>query len=198
MTRKCPICKKKYSPKYNSLQPVCNDFDCLAKFVKKQRLAKVKADKQKSKDFKQRYQTEDVGYQHKLTQKVFNQLRVLEEKIWFRDRGVEPSCISCSGTKMDWCCGHFKTRGAQGGLRYDRRNTFIQCNFRCNRNLSGNIEGNKTTHGYKKGLILRFGEQEGQAIIDYCDTHTSPGEWNWLDLKIFRAECSARIRELQI
>jgi len=194
--RTCPECKHKYSPKFNSLQPTCNNLECLVTFVKKQRVAKVKADKQKSKEFKQKHRIEDVGYQKELTQPVFNRMRVLEELAWFAERNIEPYCISCGKTHRKWSCGHLKTVGAQSGLRFDRQNTFLQCWWRCNKNLSGNIEGNKTTHGYKKGLILRFGEEEGQSIINYCDTHTSPGEWNWLDLKIFRAECNAKIRKL--
>jgi len=180
------------------MQPTCNDFVCMAKHAKKSREKTCKAKAEEDKAFIQRVKIEDVDYQKGLTQIVFNKMRVLEEKLWFQERGIEPYCISCGKTHMDWCCGHFKTRGSQSNLRFDRRNTFLQCNWRCNKNLSGNIEGNKTTHGYKKGLILRFGQAEGQAIIDYCDTNTSPVKWYWEDLKNFRAECNARIRSLNL
>ena len=189
----CPICKQKFVPKFTTLQPTCNEFKCIAAHATK---ARIKKETQSQKEFKQKHLIETIGYQHKLTQPVFNRMRLLEEKNWFRERGIEPYCISCGKTKMDWCCGHFKTVGSQGNLRYDRRNTFLQCNFRCNNNLSGNIEGNKDTPGYKKGLILRFGQEAGQAIIDYCEVNTAAVKWHWEDLKNFRKECNLRIREL--
>ena len=69
-----------------------------------------------------------LNWQHKQTQPRFNRMRVLQELKWFRDRGLEPTCISC-GKPLggdQWCCGHFKTRGAQSGLKYDPMNAYIQ------------------------------------------------------------------------
>ena len=63
--------------------------------------------------------------------------------------------------------------------------------------LSGNIEGTRTTVGYKQGLIERFGEAEGQRILDYCETTTAPVKWTCDYLISFRAECSAAIRDLE-
>lgn len=172
----------------------------MAKHSTRTRIKAEKARKQKDKAFKQKHQIETIPYQHKLTQPVYNKMRVLEEKLWFSDRGLEPYCISCGKRYVvgnpDWCNGHFKTRGSQGNLRYDPRNCYLQCNWKCNRNLSGNIEGNKTSHGYKKGLILRFGQVEGQSIIDYCERTTAPVKWDWYELQEFRRECNARIRLL--
>jgi len=198
--RTCRICKDNYEAKYSSLQPVCNNPACMGEHArntrikanKKEQLAKRKEDKA----FKQKHLIEKLGYQHNLTKPVFNRMRVLEEKLWFVEKGLEPRCISCGKPNMDWCCGHFKSVGHQGGLRYDRRNTYLQCNRACNESLSGNIEGNKSSHGYKKGLILRFGQEEGQSIIDYCETSTAPVKWEWQELKELRKECNARIRQL--
>jgi len=194
--RTCPVCKEKYSPTYSTLQPTCNKFECMSKHARNARIKKQKDDKQSDKDFKQKHQIETVKYQHKLTKPVFNRLRVLEEKLWFSKRGIEPYCISCGKEGMDWCCGHYRTVGHQGNLRYDPRNCYIQCNWACNKNLSGNIEGNKHSHGYKKGLILRFGQAEGQSIIDYCERSTTPAKWDWYELQEFRRDCNARIRAL--
>lgn len=148
-----------------------------------------------SRDAKRR----DLKWQHKLTQKAFNRMRVLEELLWFKQRGLEPECISCGRTLGgdQWCCGHFKTRGAQSGLRYDPKNTYLQHNHRCNMNLSGDIEGTKTTRGYKQGLKERFGEQEGQKIIDYCESNTSPVKWTWEELEQMRKNFNSRIRNLE-
>lgn len=194
--RTCPECKEKYSPKYSSLQPTCNEFKCMAEHATNTRLKKEKSQKQEDKEFKRKFQLKDLDYQHKLTRAVFNRMRVIEEKLWFTDRGIEPYCISCQRENMDWSCGHLKTVGAQGNIRYDRMNTYLQCNWACNKNLSGNINGNKTSTGYLAGLLLRFGEEEGQRIIDYCDSHTKPAKWDGQWLINFRKECNARIREL--
>jgi hypothetical protein len=156
---------------------------------------KKKADRKAVKDFNR----SDLKWQHKQTQPVFNRMRVLEEKLWFQERGMAPECISCGNPlgSDQWCCGHFKTRGAQSGLRYDRKNTFLQHNHRCNMNLSGDIEGSKNTRGYKKGLLERFGKDEGQAIIDYCEAHTAPVKWAWQDIEEMRKEFAKRVRELE-
>ena len=134
-----------------------------------------------------------LSWQHNLTQKAFNKLRVAEELKWFADRGLKPTCISC-GKHLgndQWCCGHFKTRGAHPELRYDRKNTFLQHNKRCNLELSGDIKG------YEKGLLLRFGHTEGQAIIDYCSSHKAPLNWSWQDIEEFRLRCFEQIRGLK-
>ena len=81
----------------------------------------------------------DLSWQHKRTQAAFNKLRVLEEKKWFKERGLVPTCISCNQPKGrdQWACGHYVSRGASGALRYDRLNTYLQHNHRCNMHLSG-------------------------------------------------------------
>ena len=63
--------------------------------------------------------------------------------------------------------------------------------------LSGDIEGTKTTRGYKQGLIDRFGEEEGQSIIDYCQINVEPIKWQWEVLEKMRAKYLKQTRELQ-
>jgi len=195
----CPVCKSKWQP-FSSLEKVCS-IRCAVKQVD---LNKVKAKAKEEKAFKQettrlkkQFYANDLRKQHELTQKAFNRMRVLEELKWFQDRGLEPVCVSCAKPNMDWCCGHLKTRGSQPNLRYDPNNTFLQCNRYCNMGLSGNIEGNKTTRGYKVGLVERFGEEEGQRIIDYCETHTEVKKWQCDELIERRQFFNKRIRELE-
>lgn len=138
----------------------------------------------------------DLPKQHKLTQKAFNRLRVLQELKWFKDRSTEPYCISCGKTNMDWCCGHFKTVGSQGNLRYDVINTYLQCNRYCNKALSGNIEGNKDTRGYKQGLLIRFGKEESERIITYCETNTQVKKWIGSEIKEMRLSFNRMIRDI--
>lgn len=197
--KKCPICKNEFKP-FSSMEKVCS-IRCAVKQVD---LNKVKAKAKEEKAFKQettrlrkQFYANDLKKQHELTQKVFNRMRKLEEFKWFLERGLEPECISCGKTNMDWCCGHFKTVGSQGNLRYDEMNTKLQCNKNCNMSLSGNIEGNKHFRGYRKGLLERFGIEEGQRIIDYCETHTEVKKWQCDELIERRQFFNKRIRELE-
>lgn len=167
--------------------------------TKKPKELKVKADKfreDKNKKEKKEFNTNDIPKQLKLTQKSFNKLRVLQELEWFNSRGIEPYCISCGKTHMDWCCGHYKTVGSQGRLRFDERNTFLQCNRYCNMALSGNISGNKNTHGYTEGLIIRFGAEAAGNLIDYCETNTAVKKWNGPELQELRAGFNKQIKGL--
>jgi hypothetical protein len=150
---------------------------------------------QKKRDF----YASDLPYQLKLCQKVFNRLRVLQELKWFAGAGLEPTCISCGKPKGgdNWCCGHFKTVGAQSGLRFDKLNTYLQHNRHCNMALSGDIYGTKNTMGYIAGLKYRFGDDIGQAIIDYCETNTAPVKWSCEELISMRKDWNKQIRELE-
>lgn len=140
-----------------------------------------------------------LSWQHKQTQPVFNRMRVLEELEWFYSRNLEPICISCGMPKGNdiWCCGHLKTTKAQPVLRYDERNTFLQCNRYCNMALSGNINGNKNTAGYIQGLKNRFGDVAANEIIEHCETTTESVKWTCEQLEQMRAQFNKRIRELK-
>lgn len=138
-----------------------------------------------------------LSWQHKQTQKSFNKMRVLEEKLWFARRGIEPECISCGKTGMDWACGHLATVGASGRLRYSRINTKLQCNRYCNMGLSGNISGNSSTRGYKQGIIDRFGDSVGARMLAAIKGSSGVYRWNCEQLEAMRAQFNCRIRMLE-
>lgn len=209
--RRCTNCKKYKPTEQGIIAPIgffC-DQNCRYEYAtkktsnlisrsKKLQSKKLTEDKKKANKARREAKRKDLKHQHKLTQAAFNKMRVLEEKLWFKQRGLEPTCISC-GRELgndQWCCGHFKTRGSQSNLRYDKKNTFLQHNFSCNLNLSGDIAGTKKTRGYKQGLIERFGEVEGQAIIDYCESNTSTIKWTCEELEEMRSQFNERIRKL--
>lgn len=133
-----------------------------------------------------------LKWQHKKTQPVFNKLRRLQELKWFIDRDLEPTCISCQKTlgNDQWCNGHFKTVGSNGRLRYDFKNSYLQHNHNCNKHKSGDIDG------YKKGLVLRFGEKEALEIIGYCESNNSPIKRSWQDIEDLRVEFNKKIKGL--
>ena len=197
--RKCKSCGKFVREFIVTPKGVFCSFDVAAKwgYANKAKGAKIvqKSADKKHAARKKEFRLNDVPHQHKLTQAVFNKLRVLEEIKWFSDRGLEPECISCGKKNMDWCCGHFKSRGAQGNLRYDKKNTYLQCNRYCNMALSGNIAGNKTTRGYAAGLFVRFGEAS-KDIIDYCESSTAVKKWTGEELQEMRKQFNKQIKEL--
>jgi len=163
------------------------------------KLSKAKRETAHANKARLEYKRKNVDWQHEKTQKVFNKLRRLEEFLWFYEQGLEPECISCGKIKMDWCCGHFMTVGASGVLRYEPKNTYLQCNFRCNRNLSGNRKGNATTRGYEAGLVDRFGVEPGKEIISWCENNQYQiKRWEWQELELMRKGFNARIRKLEI
>ena len=188
---RCKVCRDKFEAKY-FLQKACLNPACLAEWAKLDR--EKKADT-KHKVKKKEFNLNDVKYQHSLTQPVYNRLRVLQEKEWFESRGLEPECISCGKKNMDWCCGHFKTRGSQGNLRYVQENTYLQCNKYCNMSLSGNINGTKTTRGYIQGLQDRFGLLEATRIINFCESNTQVRKWTGLELEQMRKEFNLQIKK---
>jgi len=154
--------------------------------VKQARAKEIKVNKAAVKELNRK----TIKWQHKQTQPVFNKLRRLQELKWFDDRGLEPVCISCQKTigNDQWCNGHFKTVGANSGLRYDFKNSYLQHNYNCNQQKSGDIDG------YKKGLIARFGEKEGQEIIDYCETNNAVKKLTWEEIENLRIKFNLEIR----
>jgi len=199
---RCTGCKK-YFPKDELIIVTAGKFhsqECLKDYGMKstQKIVNI-ARKQKQKKEKLEatiFKINDVSKQHELTQAVFNKMRRLEELYWFKVRGLEPECISCGKKNMDWCCGHFKCVKTQGAIRYDRVNTYLQCNRYCNRALSGNIEGNKNTRGYKQGLKDRFGIERYNEITAYCEKDRIK-KWTGRELYDMRKEFNKEIRELE-
>ena len=206
-TGKCTSCKQRFpASKLTQLIPgkFCSKkciYDYGTNPANKEKLVKIgrkEFKKQTGADLLE-LNKKSLSWQHKQTQPVFNKMRVLEELEWFYSRGLEPICISCEkplGNDV-WCCGHLKTVGSHSTLRYDERNTFLQCNRYCNMALSGNINGNKNTVGYIQGLKNRFGDVAANEIIEHCETTTEPVKWNCDQLEELRAQCNKRIRELK-
>lgn len=188
----CKVCTKKFPP-FQTTQQVCGVICSLAHARQKH----AKKMKQQHAIEKKVFNDNDLNKQLRLTQKAFNHLRRLQELAWFKARGLEPECISCGKQNMDWCCGHFKTVGAQGALRFDEMNTYLQCNRYCNMGLSGNISGNKNTRGYKVGLAERFGPKMARKILRYCSSKTAARKWTCDELRVMRKSFNEGIRDLR-
>lgn len=179
-----------------------HDMNCAVAYsTKKARKLKAKQIKRERKETGKAlrdFNRKDLKWQHRLTQKAFNRMRVLEELKWFADKGLPARCISCQKILGgdQWCCGHFKTVGSASSLRYDKHNTYLQHNRSCNMALSGDIGGTVNTMGYKKGLIVRFGKHDGQQVIDYCESNGCVRRWEWQEVETMRKQFNSKIREL--
>ena len=198
MMAKCKVCHSKYKARY-FLQKTCLDPVCLAKWskedvkLKNSTTEKVKRiESKKSKKDLLDLNRRSLKWQHDKTQPVFNKLRRLQEFKWFADRDLEPVCISCEKPigNDQWCNGHFKSVGANGRLRYDFKNSYLQHNNHCNKHKSGDAVA------YESGLISRFGEDEGRAIIAYCEENNAPIKRTWQELESIRKEFNKQIKVL--
>ena len=184
--KKCKVCNEVFQPE-RQMQPCCS-IKCA--------ILKVQIDKKAKFDKETRLKKEAIKPQSKWrseAQALFNKMRRLEELLWFKERGIEPYCISCQKPlgSDQWCNGHFKTRGARPDLAFDKMNSYLQHNVRCNMALSGDIEG------YKKGLVIRFGELEAENIINYCEIVQDTPKRTVDDWKKMKKEFRAEIKRLQ-
>ena len=189
----CSVCKVK--PRASLSAIVCS-LECS---IKRMNTIRNKTKKETAKKIisKRELNRTKINWQHEQCRPVFNKLRRLQEFKWFKDRSLDPTCISCGkGLGNDeWACGHYKTD--KGLLRYDPINTYLQHNKRCNKELSADIYGTKTTHGYIKGILIRFGEEHGQAILNHCEGNRGVIKWIWQDMQAMRKEWNKEIKILE-
>jgi len=190
---KCRYCREPATLKIQ-MSSYCS-FECAVKQARKLQEAKHKRQqaefKRETKRRKDKIKTNAQWAAE--VQIVFNKMRRLEELLWFKERCIEPYCISCQQAlgNDQWCNGHFKTRGARPDLAFDKSNSHLQHNRRCNQALSGDIAG------YKIGLAMRFGDEEARRIIEYCEVRQEVPRRTAEDWRQFKKELSAEIRRLQ-
>ena len=205
MKRKCYICKKEAKFTTSQMKGFCGKADCgieLNRMMKekqvKMALREVANHSKENRAAVRELNKRTLSWQHKTTQPVFNKYRRLKCEYFFYWRNLEPSCVSCGKEKMDWCGGHFKTVGSSGSLRYDENNIHLQCNKYCNMSLSGNIEGNKATRGYTKGLVEVYGKLESSRIIKYCENkYRDTKLWTCEEVEEIRMKALKDIRHLE-
>lgn len=195
--RKCSNRCGKEAKFMAALSAVCS-IECAAELAHKKLKKKKVSERKEFKKAKRKLDENDLSKQKSLTQNAFNKLRRLECIKWFKDQGRDPECISCGKKSGDWCCGHYKTVGSTGNLRYDKDNTHLQCNTYCNRNLSGNINGNRNTRGYTRGLYEVYGDEEAERILAKLEEEQHKVKrWTCEELIQMRKEINARIREIE-
>jgi hypothetical protein len=105
---------------------------------------------------------------------------------WIRVRDEDLPCISCGTTEAgQWHAGHYRTTAAAPELRFDENNCHKQC-AQCNNYKSGNISE------YRPNLIDRIGQEE----LDKLEGPHEPKRYTIEDLKVIKAKCLRRRREL--
>lgn len=171
-------------------------FDKVAEKIAKQKVKDDAWRKSMPKSVKELNQR-DLKWQEDRTQTAFNKMRVQQELIWFYTRNIEPYCISCLKTKMDFCCGHNESRGSNSHLQFDEINTYLQCNKYCNCSLSANKTGTPTTIGYYEGLKHRFGDDEGESIREYCANAPTEAKRTPEEFEILRKGFNEEFRVLK-
>lgn len=149
----------------------------------------AKQEMAETREAKQRLKGNDYSYQLKLTKRVAQKLANRLDA--YHGHG----CISCDTQKTDiqYSGGHYKTGGGFPELAVDLRNIHRQCNRNCNESLSGNIHGTKTSGGYIKGLVARYGQQ----YVDWLDGPHSMQQFTCDTLKAIRKEYAAEIRRIE-
>jgi hypothetical protein len=112
---------------------------------------------------------------------------------WIRLRDAEKPCISCgapppdlSGLHAGRDCGHFRSVGSAGHLRYSEDNAAAQC-VHCNQHLSGNYLG------FRNGQIERI----GLARVEALENDNRPEKWQRDQVRGIRDTYRARVRELK-
>jgi hypothetical protein len=179
--KKCIICPEFFSPR-TSLQRVCGVKCAIAH-------AKILADKKnRSNALKTKRETRKKINDNKSIPQLIKEAQVaFNAFIRFRDRNK--LCICCDkpygtneiGGKFD--CGHFRSRGSAGHLRFNEDNAFGQRKY-CN------------TYGalnFRAGVIKRIGLERTLAIENNNATH----KWNKAELIAIKELYKRKLKELQ-
>jgi len=163
-TRKCKVCRNVFM-KTSITQSVCS-IDCGITHAKALRIKNeaYKARKEKAETREKIRALKSVPDLIKEAQTAFN--------AWIRYRDRNSLCICCDKplgefeTGGNYDCGHYRSRGAAGHLRFNEDNAFAQRKY-CNTYLSGN------PLGMREGMIKRIGLARVVAI----ETNNTPHKW---------------------
>lgn len=186
---KCKMCKKKFVPKFNSMQITCNEMDCAvayARSVSGARFKKAKADNEKMhKDLKKKVRDHDKPWHNKTLQKLFNK--------FIRLRDADEPCISCGRhnppffpRKGQWDAGHFRSVGGNPELRFEEKNCFKECVF-CNTKDSEHLIK------YQDNLVRLFGQER----VDWLKGPHDPKNYTIPDLQDMIKEYRQKIKSLE-
>lgn len=193
MKRRCLQCRGYFDPAGMIKTPAgwfCGLDDAVAYAQAKTLKQRQKAQKASQKAHK--LEKRQLVENHYPTQ--FRLTRLAAQRLANRLDEKRP-CICCSAPRgaAQFCGGHYKTAGGHPELALDLRNIHGQRNRLCNQAKSGNIHGDKHSHGYTEGLKWRY----GQAIVDWLTSYQGPARYSCEELRAIRAVYEAEIRALE-
>lgn len=145
----CCICKEEFAP-FQTTQKTCG-LKCAVEAVEQKKQRNLNRDIQKAEKVARKALRERKQALKSKAQWL-NEAQVACNA-YIRERDKNEPCISCGNEKSDiqYCAGHFKTRGGNPSLRFHPFNIHRQCNQYCNLQLSGNIQK------YRPRLIEKIG-----------------------------------------
>lgn len=171
--KKCRVCKNKFEY-FNSTQVVCSPA-CALKLVKQKT---EKAYNKETKRLKESIKTRTDWLNE--AQTAFN--------VYIRLRDRDEPCISCGTTKpVQFCAGHYFTRGGHPELRFSELNVHKQCNKSCNLELSGNIAA------YRINLIKKIGID----ALNWLEGPHKAQKWSIDEIKEIKQYYKDKIKELK-
>lgn len=120
-----------------------------------------------------------------------------EARFWFnrfiRLRDAGKPCVSCGAPPPNLAtlhagrdCGHFRSVGSAGHLRYTEDNAAAQC-VHCNQHLAGNYLG------FRNGQLERI----GLARVEALETDNRPEKWQRDQVRGIRDTYKTKCKELQ-
>lgn len=178
----CKACKAKFMPSMK-MQSVC-DWKCAAVHAENLRIKREASEaKRVRKETKQK-----LDAMKSIPQLIAKAQVAFNAYIRFRDRNE--SCICCGlpyGTNEiggDYDCGHFRTRGAAGHLRFNEDNAFGQRKY-CNKWSSGN------QLAMEAGMIKRIGLARVEAVKNNNEIH----KWTREELISIEAHYKAKLKQ---
>jgi hypothetical protein len=172
--KKCKVCKKPFTPKFNTLQPTC-DVPCAIELTK---IQQEKEQKKENRAARKKLRESDRSWWMAEAQKYFNR--------WIRYRDRNEPCISCGETRdLKYDAGHYRSVGACPELRFDERNVNKQCSFKCNQTRTGNVLE------YRIGLVKKIGLE---AVEELEGPH-DPKKYTIDDLREIRDKYKALCKD---
>jgi hypothetical protein len=126
---KCKVCKAKFTPRFSTLQPCCENPKCIIEYTRQLKEKKeAKEWKERKKKAKEKLKT--------LSQYESDAKKSFQKWVRKRDEGLP--CISCGTFEtMRWDGGHLFKAEIFSGVIFDERNCSKQC-IKCNTVLNGN------------------------------------------------------------
>ena len=173
---KCAICRAEFERRYMTSK-TCGDPICKAE-LKRQKERK-KAERESTRIRKEKLKSRNDWLND--VQRVFNAY------IRARDGNI---CISCGTQSPDiqYCAGHYRSRGAAPQHRFNEDNVHSQCNHHCNLRLSGNIVN------YRPALIKKI----GLAAVEALENDNSARYYAIEDIRELITHYKAKVKELKL